>query len=434
MSKVNEHINNAKEIIKAGDIKRAKDFVNTLLSIYNTLIEGFETGTTVFRCKTNKILNLNDGVNLPIDCDYLSDLQLLIEKLELYNSLNNNVSNQKNINNINNSINIQNSNLYKTKISNENTINNSTQEANKKPSYFWDRIFPVLSLIISLLFTIIFSSIKIEWVVDNAFLIFSIGVLLWLIFIISIVYLIRKYNLINIIIAFLKKRHTRNYIAKNISDFPTAIFSDRLHENFPGLRGLHKFSYTKQIGKKIENILNNQKGLSISDSFWWKGRRGSNPIKIFSAGNKKSLMDCHELIIDHIYVFFDAYWREFIYLYCKSDLPTGLYSFDKNYIKKTIDLYGYIDEEYALYNKKYITREEYDDGAFERNGKLIKTKGKAKLRIRYLSPYNLIICAKDNPIIKGYHDIELENNLDSILIGNSSVEELAKVINTYERC
>jgi hypothetical protein len=59
---------------------------------------------------------------------------------------------------------------------------------------------------------------------------------------------------------------------------------------------------------------------------------------------------------------------------------------------------GYAIEEYALFRGRPIPRTQYDDGAAVIDGKVVDLEGKAELRLHYLTPYNLIIAAHENPI------------------------------------
>jgi hypothetical protein len=63
-----------------------------------------------------------------------------------------------------------------------------------------------------------------------------------------------------------------------------------------------------------------------------------------------------------------------------------------------------------------ITWAEYDDGGAERKGKVIDTRG-AKLRLRYLSDYNFMICAKESPFNSSQFDLESDGYFDRIIKG-----------------
>ena len=82
----------------------------------------------------------------------------------------------------------------------------------------------------------------------------------------------------------------------------------------------------------------------------------------------------------------------------------------------------------AQYGSKKVTRAEYDDGAAVIDGKVVDLNGKAKLRIRYITPYNFIICAHFNLMNSSAYDGMLERILNGILKGQSSVEEIVEAV------
>lgn len=103
------------------------------------------------------------------------------------------------------------------------------------------------------------------------------------------------------------------------------------------------------------------------------------------------------------------------------------------HIKLWADKYGYYNEEYAEYENKKVTRSEYDDGAAVIDGKVVDLKGEAKLRIRYITPYNFIICAQFNPINNDNYDDMMVTLLNGILKGQNSVEEIVEFVNKMPR-
>ena len=69
-----------------------------------------------------------------------------------------------------------------------------------------------------------------------------------------------------------------------------------------------------------------------------------------------------------------------------------MYNHNKEYIKKAFDY----REEYGVFKKRKITRQEYDDGSAIIKGKPVRTE-EAALRRRNLTKYNFIIAAKFSP-------------------------------------
>jgi hypothetical protein len=127
MSIIDEHIKETEEIISSNDQDRVKEQYNKLFSIYKAKIDSFEQGTTVLQTKMNIVLNMNDGINLPTNSDYIKDLKLLVEKLKLYKqqiepnygvNCKNNIQSQGDVCITDNSINIETSNIQKSAIGN----------------------------------------------------------------------------------------------------------------------------------------------------------------------------------------------------------------------------------------------------------------------------------------------------------------------------
>ena len=90
-------------------------------------------------------------------------------------------------------------------------------------------------------------------------------------------------------------------------------------------------------------------------------------------------------------------------------------------------------EEYAVYNGKNVTRTEYDDGAAVIDGKVVDMGNEAKLRIRYLTPYNFIICAQFNPINETKNDSIMKMFMDGILQGTYSINDIVKFVDGLYR-
>ena len=138
---------------------------------------------------------------------------------------------------------------------------------------------------------------------------------------------------------------------------------------------------------------------------------------------EKILLDHQELIIDEIAaVNAGSYYQSFIYIKCKADEPTGIY--EHNNIEERVERWGYIREEYAIFNDQIINRAEYDDGAAVINGSVVKLNGKAVLRDRYITPYNLIIAPQGSPINNNKFDSTRVKYLNEMLKGNLSLDKL----------
>lgn len=129
MDIIEQHIKETQEIIVKNDYKRAEMQYNMLFSLYKDKIEGYESGTTSLRAKTNAVWNLNDGIDLPTDVDYIYDLKLVLQKIIMYKQEldNQSAQNQTFYNNINNT------GTIKTKNVSINIGNSSNLEPTSSP-------------------------------------------------------------------------------------------------------------------------------------------------------------------------------------------------------------------------------------------------------------------------------------------------------------
>ena len=121
-----------------------------------------------------------------------------------------------------------------------------------------------------------------------------------------------------------------------------------------------------------------------------------------------------------------SYYAKFVYVEVEGMPPTGLYD-----VADAIQEKGHTREEYGEYGffkKKYISREEYEDGATVIKGKVRNMHGKTKLRSRIIGKYNFIIAAHASPINCQKAEIKIENILDEMLTGASKIENLASYI------
>ena len=129
MTIIEQHIEETKAIIASNDQKKAQEQYDKLFAIYNKQIEGYANGTTVLQSKMNAVWNLNDGFNLPTECDYIEDLKLVLDKIILFKQTNSgsgvvinnnyNLQNQGTMTINDNSINIKNSSIEQSTIGSE---------------------------------------------------------------------------------------------------------------------------------------------------------------------------------------------------------------------------------------------------------------------------------------------------------------------------
>lgn len=199
-----------------------------------------------------------------------------------------------------------------------------------------------------------------------------------------------------------------------------------LAKAFPGQRGLCIYN-GKEAVYRLGLIFSN----NVSNLFWW--RRGSydSPIKHFEKlSSTKILFDITEYEIDFISVYKSRYkGRSFIYVETKADKPTGLYQID---IENQINRFGYASEEYAIYKSKFITREEYDDGAIKgKQGKIIDTDNKAQLRVRYLTKYNYIIIPQRSVYLSRNFLHTSQEYFDKLLKKEITFDKFIKYMETF---
>lgn len=218
---------------------------------------------------------------------------------------------------------------------------------------------------------------------------------------------------------------------------PTPFFSYRVGKAFPGIRGIKEFTDPKECVDRLEILLRspiciNKQGMT--DPIWWF-RGGSNLfIKDFTRiSSTKFLMDFDEIEVKRIIVYVSSYYfKSFVYVEaCPEKSVYG--NVDEFFLEEEIKSRGEYHEEYAVYEGNVISRGEYDDGAAVINGKIIDITDKAELRVRYLTPYNFIICAKWNPLNNHEYDVTMVNILNGILTGLRGIDELVEMVEKAPR-
>lgn len=135
------------------------------------------------------------------------------------------------------------------------------------------------------------------------------------------------------------------------------------------------------------------------------------------------LVDHQELIIEELAAInAGAYYQSFLYLKTKPSEPTGLY--DQASVSSQVERWGYAREEFCLFRGNPVNRAEYDDGSTVIDGKVVDMNGEAKLRVRYTTPYNLLIAPLDSPINNNRFDQLRNELLNAILRGEVTLETL----------
>ena len=220
-------------------------------------------------------------------------------------------------------------------------------------------------------------------------------------------------------------------------DCTTPFFDYRVAKAFPGDRGLKIYDNPEECNKRLAVLLRYPlEGKHLGDPVWYF--RGSSCFyikKYQQLSPTKCLLDINELELERIAIYkSDLYFRDFVYVETKADNPIGIY---KEQNADTIELLrkelGYYTEEYGIYENHPITRAEYDDGAAVIDGNLIDFGDKAQLRVRYLTKYNFVICAKFHPFNSPEGDTLTRKYLDNILNGNCTIEEFAEASKKLKR-
>lgn len=217
----------------------------------------------------------------------------------------------------------------------------------------------------------------------------------------------------------------------DLFDSSTPFFDYRFGKAFPGVRGIKEFTNSKECVDRLQILLKKPlNGKKLGGPIWWIRGSGNCDISRFErVTDDKFLMDGDEIKVKRIVVYAAGeYYKKFVYVETYPEEETGLYTKDDALVEEWTEKYGYYYEEYAEYENSKVTRAEYDDGAAVIDGKVVDLNGKAKLRIRYITPYNFIICAHFNPMNSSVYDDMLEKLLNGILKGQNSVEEIVETV------
>jgi len=225
----------------------------------------------------------------------------------------------------------------------------------------------------------------------------------------------------------------------------TAFFHEhRFTQAFPGVRGVQWFDKPEEIIERLQVLLapplsfyetDGKFGVRGWDPIWWWRGTSTNAIDSFSVLEpKKVLLDCYELQPRRLAaVNKGGYYQSYVYLECAEDKPTGLYEMTAKDLERMRDTFGYASEEFGVFDGHFVRRAEYDDGAAVIDGKLVDLKGRAELRVRYLTRYNLIIAPKESPINNSKFDSELNALMDKLLGDEKVFDEMVEKISHLPR-
>jgi hypothetical protein len=189
-----------------------------------------------------------------------------------------------------------------------------------------------------------------------------------------------------------------------------AFFDHRFKDAFPGVRELTVFDQRRDVAHRLGVLLRPPLTASLPEGdggvspFWWtRGVRDLHVTQWHQLKPDVFLMDTQELRVSRIAAIPGAvYWQHFLYVECAPQQPTGLYRHTPEQIARAVGLFGFHDEEYCVYRFRLFTRREYDDGGYERRGRVQQFQHSPDLRIRYLTKYNFLIVQSQSPAIGNF--------------------------------
>jgi uncharacterized caspase-like protein len=214
------------------------------------------------------------------------------------------------------------------------------------------------------------------------------------------------------------------------------FFEQRFSKSFPGVRGIEKFSSSREaimrLSKLLEEPLTLKNDKFKDNPIWWfRGCANSPIINFENLEDDIILINNDELKINKIIaVHPHSYYQLFVYIETYLMLASGLYQWGEQEIQSQIKELGYCCEEFGVYQRKILVkRSEYDDGAATIDGNIVELDRRyTELRVRHLSPYNLVITSIENPFNNLSFDAKFGEIMNNILKGNASIEDLSQAI------
>lgn len=207
----------------------------------------------------------------------------------------------------------------------------------------------------------------------------------------------------------------------------TVFFSNRFSDSFPGVRGIKWFRDPHEAVKRLKLFFRQPFVFRDSTPIWW-WRSGDMHIDRFEVLSPDTvLMDHQELIVEELAaVNAGAYYQSFLYIKTKPSQPTGLY--DPSSVPAQVEHWGYAREEFGLFRGRPVSRAEYDDGSTIIDGEVVDMERECQLRVRYVTPYNLLIAPLDSPINNNRFDSQRDEMLDAVLKGEASLDALVGAV------
>lgn len=211
----------------------------------------------------------------------------------------------------------------------------------------------------------------------------------------------------------------------------TTFYWHRFTDAFPGLRESRVFTEVEDIAHRLSKLLAYPLSARAETEerqmlpIWWT--RGLADMHIdcwYRLKKDVFLLDHKELKITKIFAIPGAvYWQNFVYVECEPLSPTGLYNWPPEYTDGSRE--RPFAEEFAVYGRQLFTREEYDDGGYERKGRAYSFRKWPQLRERYLTRYNFLLVPVGSPVRAHQFAQPLNIYLDDCLAGRCSDTQLA---------
>ncbi|MDN4632079.1 hypothetical protein QCD71_11175 [Sphingomonas sp. PsM26] len=200
----------------------------------------------------------------------------------------------------------------------------------------------------------------------------------------------------------------------------TPFFFERVGDAFPGKRGIYWTTGPEDVAMRLGRLLGGELRIGRSTPIWmFRGGISIGIERFRQIGPETFLIGNHELKVSRVALCESPlYYRNFVYVECEGLTPTGIDARSSERLKEATEEGTSISEEYGLTDDGLlVTREEYEDGAAERDGKIIDTAGRTEVRIRYLTPFNFVLCAQLSPINNSQYDHRIGELLDGMLAG-----------------
>lgn len=215
-----------------------------------------------------------------------------------------------------------------------------------------------------------------------------------------------------------------------------AFFAQRFSQAFPGIRQGQWFESVQAV-ERLKILFEHPLKYSRLDGGWitpigWQ-RDGNMTIDDFRVIDKNTvIIDSKELKVKRIYAgFMSNYKQLFVYLEVDEMPAIGIYEHSPEQMQESKEYFGYVWEEYGLYKGQHpVTRAEYDDNAAIIMGKPVKLDGNCEIRIRYLTPYNIIISASSSSINQSSFDENLKSYMNRMLEGEDCMKEFIDEVKT----